>query len=222
LLDQTTTLSEKFESDPVTFLNSVEGAKRSSNGLSVKDRLFRDKPATALANLNTEVTSLLEQVDPEAIKEVFVSLLGYYFAKAGELRVTRSTILEALQNWTTEACGLPKAPFVSDALLAKMGGMDGRSRAPRAERGSSRSSFGFKPSATRYTNSDRNRRQNERTDRDSPRGRRWEGDENASSGSRWSGRGSRFGRGDNERRDNERRGSSWSGRNRDDERKPWF
>ena len=222
LLDQTTALGEKFESDPVAFLNSVEGAKPSPSGLTTKDRLFRDKPSTALANLNTEVTSLFEQVDPDAIKEVFISLLGYYFSKAGEMRVTRTSMLEGLQDWTTEACGLPKAPFVSDALIAKMGGMDGHSPARRAERGHSRSSFGFKPSATRYTNSEDNRRQNERTDREFARGRRWEGDENASSGSRWSGRGERFGRGDNERRDNKRRGSSWSGRNRDDDRKPWF
>jgi len=217
LLDQTTALGENLESDPVAFLNSVEGAKPSPSGLTIKDRLFRDKPGTAIANLNTEVAGLIEQIDTDAIKEVFVSLLGYYFAKAGEMRVTRTSILEGLQNWTIEACGLPQAPFVSDALLAKMGGMDGRAPARRAERGPSRSSFGFKPSATRYTNSEHNRRRNERTDREFAHGRRWERDENAFSGSRSSARGSRFGRGDSERR-----GSSRSGRNRDDERKPWF
>ena len=217
LLDQTTALGEKFEGDPVAFLNSVEGAKPSPSGLTIKDSLFRDKPGIALTNLNTEVTSLLEQVNPDAIKGVFVSLLGYYFAKAGEMRLTRRSMLEALQDWTTEACGLPKAPFVSDALLAKMGGMDGRSPARTAKRGPFRSNFGSKPSAMRYTNNERNRRQNERTGREFARGRRWEGDENGSSGSRRSGRGSRFGRGDSERP-----GSNRSGQSRDNKRKPWF
>ena len=130
-------LSEKFESDPVAFLNSAKGAKPSSNRLPIKDHLFHSRPATALANLNTEVTSLLEQVDLEAIKEVFVLLLGYYFSKVGKLCVTWNTMLEALQDWTTKACGLPKAPLVSDTLLAKMGRMDGHSPVPRAEHGSS-------------------------------------------------------------------------------------
>lgn len=246
LLDQTTALAEKFESDPAAFLNSVEGAKPSSGGFTIKDRLFRDKPGTALANLNTEVASIIDQVDTDAINQVFVSLLGYYFPKASEMRVTRRSIYEGFQNWTTEACRLPKAPFVSEALLAKMGGIDGGPPARRAERGSFRSSFGSKLSATRYTSSEPNRRRNERTDREFARGRQWEedknafsdsrwsgrgsrtdrefargrrreGDDNAFNGSRWSGRGSRFGRGDSEQRK-----SSRSGRSRDDERDSWF
>lgn len=221
LLDQTTALAEKFENDPTAFLDSLEGAKPSPSRFTIKDRLFRDKPGTSLAKLNTEITGLLDQVDIDAIKEVFISLLGYYFPKAGEMHVTRKSIYEGWQDWTTEAFGLPKAPFVSEALLAKMGGIDGgslaRSAGRKPERKPFRSSFGFNPSATRYTNSERNRGRNERTDREFARGRRWEGDENGSSGSQWSGRGSRFGRGDSERRK-----SSRSGRSRDDEREPRF
>jgi len=215
LLDEATTLAENFESDPSAFLPSVKGAKPSPGAFPTKDRHFRDKPSIALANLNTEVTGALEQVDTDAIREVFVSLLGYYFLKAGDLRVARRSILEGLQAWTTEGCGLPKAPFVSDALLAKMGGLDGGAPAYGAQRGPLRGSFGLKPPATRYANSERNRLGNERTVREFARPRRREGDANGAYGSWGSGRGSRF------NRDGERREHSRPRRSRDDERDLW-
>lgn len=200
LLDQTTALAEKFESDPAAFLNSVEEAKSSPSEFKAKARRFRDKPSTALANMNTEVTGLLDQVDPDAIKEVFVSLLGFYFARASEMHVARKNIYEELQNWTTEGCGLPKAPYVSEALLARMGGLDGGPPARSAERRPFKSNFGLKHSPTRYTGSEHNRWRNDRTDRGFERGPRREEGENVFGASRWSGRGSRFGRGDSERR----------------------
>jgi ATP-dependent RNA helicase MSS116, mitochondrial len=213
LLKETTALAEKFESDPKAFWQSVKAVNPSVREFTTKDRHLRDKPSTALANLNTEISGLVEQVDVEAIKEVFVSLLGYYFAKASDMRVTRRSVYEALQAWTTEACGLPKAPFVSDALLAKMGGLDGRPPARSARRGPLRNSFGLKPPATRYTNSEQNRVRNEWTDRGAARARFREEDETAGGGSRWS-----FGRGSRVNYDGERRKSSRSVRSRDDER----
>jgi ATP-dependent RNA helicase MSS116 len=206
LLNETTTLAENFESDPSAFLPSLKGAKPSPGKFPTKDRHFRDKPSIALANLNTEIAGVLEQVDTDAIREVFVSLIGYYFLKSADLRVPRRSIYEGLQAWTTEACGLPKAPFVSDGLLAKMGGLDG---------GPLGGSFGFKPSASRFANSGRNRTRNERTDREFARPRRREEDDNGSYGSWGSGRGSRF------NRDSERGNFSRSRRSRDDERNPW-
>lgn len=68
---------------------------------------------------------MIDQVYREAIEEVFVSLLGFYFLRSGDMRATRRSVYEALQAWTTEACGLPEPPFVSDALLTRMGGPDG-------------------------------------------------------------------------------------------------
>jgi len=227
LLDEVTALAEKLENDPAAFRNSAKDAKPRSNEFAAKDQRFIDKPATALADLNTKVAGLLEQVDREAIEEVFVSLLGFYFSKAGDLRVSRRSMYEALQAWTTEACGLPKAPFVSDALLARMGGLDGTAAPPAfSQRRSQRSSFGLRAPATKYGNSDRNRRWNERTDREVGHARRRRGedgddrpwarsgsDSGSGSGSRWMGRGSRPSR-DAERRGGEWRKSSWSGRSR--------
>jgi ATP-dependent RNA helicase MSS116, mitochondrial len=191
LLNETTALAEKFEADPAEFWKGVKAVDPRAQERINKDRHFSGKPSTALAQLNTAISGVLDQVDREAIHEVFVSLLGYYFLKASDMRVTRGSIYEALRAWTTEACGLPEPPFISDSLLAKMG-LDGRSRAPSAWRGPLRSSFGLKSPSTRYTNSERNRLQNERTDREFAHGRHRE-DEWKSGGSRWSGRGSRMG-----------------------------
>ncbi len=207
LLKETSTLAEKFESDSAKSPNSVEVVKPHARIFATKNRHFRGDPSAALANLNTEITSLLDQVDREAIEEVFVSLLGYYFGKSGDLRVSRRSIYEGLQAWTTEACGLPKLPHVSDSLLAKMGGLDGGSPARNAQRGPLRRSFGLKAPSARYNNSEWNRGRNERTDRDVSRTRRWGDRENSGAGSSWLGRGSRSSR-DSEWRDGERRGSS--------------
>jgi ATP-dependent RNA helicase MSS116 len=220
LLNETTELAEKFESDPAAFWDSIKAAKPHSSDISTKDGYFRDKPGTALANLNTEITSLFDQVDAEAIEEVFVSLVGYYFGKAGGMRVSRQSIYEGLQDWATEACCLPKKPFISDSMLARLGSLHDGSNGHRARRGPPRERFGHAPPATRYTNSDRNRRWNERTDREGARARRWDGDENAGHGFESSERGSRFGRG-GQRRDGERFKFGRSGRSRDDDRNPW-
>jgi ATP-dependent RNA helicase MSS116 len=211
LLEETTALVEKFESDPAAFWQSVKAVNPQAREFTGRDRRFRDEPGTALANLNTEISGLLDQVEMEAIEEVFVSLLGYYFAKASDMRVTRRSVYEGLQAWTTEACCLPKAPFVSNSLLAKMGGLDGGPPARSGRRGPLRKSFGLKAPATRYPSTERNRRRNEGTDREFARARGREENERAGGSPRWSGRGSRGSW------DSERRTSSRSWRGRDDE-----
>jgi ATP-dependent RNA helicase MSS116 len=215
LLKETSALAEKFESDSAESQNNVEAVKTHAGRFTTKDRQFRGNPSAALANLDTEITGLIDQVDTEAIEEVFVSLLGYYFGKSADLRVTRRSIYEGLQAWTTEACGLPKPPHVSSSLLAKMGGLDGGQPARSAQRGPLRKSFGFKAPSTRYPDSERNRGRNERTDREVSGARRWGDRENAGAGSYLSGRGSRSSR-DGEWRDGERRKFSRPERSRDD------
>ena len=215
LLKETSALAEKFESDSTESQNGIETVKPHASRFTTKDGHFRGNPSAALANLNTEISGLIDQVDTEAIEEVFVSLLGYYFGKAGDLRVTRRSIYEGLQAWTTEACGLPKPPHVSNSLLAKMGGLDDGQPARHAQRGPLRRSFGLKAPATRYVDSERNHGRNERTDREVLGARRWGDRDSAGAGSNWSGRGSRSSR-DGEWRDGERRRSSTSERSRDD------
>jgi ATP-dependent RNA helicase MSS116 len=222
LLNETTSLGEAFESDPEAYWNSVKAGKPSGRESTSRNHHFRNnKPVTALASLDNETSAVLDQVDRDAIREVFVSLLGYYFVKASDMRVTRQRIYEGIQAWTTEACGLPNPLFVSDALLAKMGGLNDGRPARGSQRGPLRKGFGLKPPATHYINSEQNRQRNEWTDREASGSRPWQrrGDdenENARFGSRWLGRGSRSGREGEHQRDGEhentRSGSRFLGR----------
>ena len=236
LLKETSMLAEKFESDSAESQNDVKAVKSYASKFPTRESHFRSNPSAALANLNTEISGMIDQVDKEAIEEVFVSLLGFYFGKASDMRVTRRSIYEALQAWTTEACGLPNPPHVSNSLLAKMGGIDGGAPARGAQRGPLRKSFGFKAPATRYGNSEWNRGRNERTDREGSYTRRWGDRESAGSRSNWSDRGShtrRWGdresagsrsnwsdQGSRSSRDGERRRSSNFGQSHDDTA-PW-
>ena len=207
LLIETASLAEKFETDPTSYWSSVEAVKPRANESTTKNRLISNKPGTALAKLDSEVPALFEQIDSEAIKEVFASLVGFYLPRAESMRVTRRSIYEGVQAWTTEACGLPKAPFISDSLLARMGGLDGRTSARDAQRGPPRKNFGFKQPATRYMNSEGNRQRNDWGDREATRAPRWGQDAKTGFAPKWMGRGSRSGR-DGERRDGEWRKSS--------------
>lgn len=219
LLKETTTVAEKFESDSAGSQNSTEEVKPYASKFPTKNRHFRSDPSAALANMNTEISGLLDHVDRETITEVFTSLVGYYLPKAADMRVTKRSIYEAMQAWTTEACGLPKAPYISDSLLSKMGGLDGGAPARSAQRGPLRKSFGFKAPATRYGSSEWNRGRNERTDRDFSRTRRWGDSEGGNIGSSRSGRGSRSNH-DGGWRDGERRRFSRPERSRDNDA-PW-
>lgn len=217
LLNETTSLGEKFESDPVAYWDSVKTAKPSGRESTTRGRPVRnDKFVTALANLDNEVSALFDQIDMDAIREVFAALIGYYFTKSSDMRVTRQSIYEGMQAWTTEACGLPKPLFISDSLLAKMGGMHG---GPPSQRGQLRN---FRPPATRYMNSERNRQQNEWMDRGALRSYGWQhrggGErENARFGSRFLGRGERSAREGERQRDGEWRTPSRSRPDRDDD-----
>jgi ATP-dependent RNA helicase MSS116 len=210
LLTETTSLAEKFETDPAAYWSSVEAGSPRASESTAKNRLISNNPGTALAKLDDKMSGIFEQIDEEAIKEVFVSLVGFYLAKADDMRVTRRSIYEGIQAWTTEACGLPKAPFISDSLLAKMGGLDGRSSSRGAQRGPPRKNFGLKHPATRYMNGERNRQRNEWSDREGTRAPRWRQDENTGFESKWLERGSRSGR-DGERRNSsgERQNGEW-------------
>jgi ATP-dependent RNA helicase MSS116 len=61
-------------------------------------------------------------LDAQAVEEVFVSMLGYYAAKADSLLKTPAmNIVQDLQTWAVEAGGLESPPYVSAAFLQKLG-----------------------------------------------------------------------------------------------------
>ncbi|KAJ3879858.1 P-loop containing nucleoside triphosphate hydrolase protein [Lentinula edodes] len=83
-----------------------------------------------LSDFESAPVEIMSRFEEETIRELFVSMLGYYLSKSDELRVQRGVILEGCREWTVQAGGLQSAPFVSDAFLAKLG--FGESRKPKA------------------------------------------------------------------------------------------
>jgi ATP-dependent RNA helicase MSS116 len=75
-----------------------------------------------LAGLENDLTrNVLPGLDESAVGETFASLLGYYAAKAPDLRITKAVVLKGLQEWAMEAGGMSREPYVSDQFLQKMG-----------------------------------------------------------------------------------------------------
>ncbi|KAJ7676457.1 P-loop containing nucleoside triphosphate hydrolase protein [Mycena rosella] len=121
LSDQTATLAQTFDADPTAFF-----AAGKSN---VREGLFQSHVASIVgAPLERAVGGLLGRLDPEAIRETFMSLLGYYLSKSPELRVQKPVIVQGCQDWSTGACGLPEPPHVSVQFLQKLGLSDGRTK----------------------------------------------------------------------------------------------
>ena len=81
---------------------------------------------TALNSLDERVQELLRMVDEDAVKETFMSTLGYYVGKFSELRVGRQVIVDGLKQWAVEALGLSKPPYISEATLNRVGFRTGR------------------------------------------------------------------------------------------------
>lgn len=148
LKSQITQLSEKYDQDPSAAFKgvdiSVAGPRYDRNGRSTTNgpSLYNPPVSTALADIPSAISKLLDNVDEEAVRETFASLLGYYIAKSHELRVQKGVIVQGCKDWATDACGLPTPPYVSEAFLHKLGFTDGRtkrfgSQIPRSSNSSS-------------------------------------------------------------------------------------
>lgn len=136
LVTQVTELAEEFEANPAKFV----GERRPAEEGQAPQRFGRraamlTEPATyppgvpaRVQRVQESVVELQGRLDEEAVNETFASLLGYYIAKAPELRVTKDVIVEGCKTWAVEACGLPAPPYVSPAFLMKMGFSDNRTR----------------------------------------------------------------------------------------------
>jgi len=109
---------------------------------------IRTPVTPVIDNTEKAVTELTKQLDGEAVREVFISLLGYYFGKTSELRCDKGLILEGCREFATGALGLDEPPYVSQAFLEKIGFSETsrRQRSRPSGRAPSRSSFGFKQS----------------------------------------------------------------------------
>ncbi|GMK57809.1 hypothetical protein CspeluHIS016_0406430 [Cutaneotrichosporon spelunceum] len=84
--------------------------------------LAKGTPAEARLNgIDAKVEQLLPLLDPAAIEDVFMSLLGYYLGKSDVMSQAPETIFEGLKQWTVDAGGLPQPPHVSPNMLSRLG-----------------------------------------------------------------------------------------------------
>ncbi|KAJ7150879.1 P-loop containing nucleoside triphosphate hydrolase protein [Mycena crocata] len=121
LIEQTKVLAAKFDENPAAFFADVK--------LPVGKGPLFPRPVTPLIDdIERTIGTLLGRLDEEAIRETFMSLLGYYLSKSPELRVQKPIIVQGCQDWTTGACGLATPPFVSAQFLQKLGLGDGRTK----------------------------------------------------------------------------------------------
>ncbi|KAJ7154586.1 P-loop containing nucleoside triphosphate hydrolase protein [Mycena filopes] len=120
LIDQTTALATTCDEEPAAFFKTAKSP--------VPAKLFNPEVSKIVANIDQSVGQLLPRLDEEAVRETFMSLLGYYMAKGPELRVQKPIIIQGCQDWTTGACGMATPPYVSVAFLQKLGLSDNRTK----------------------------------------------------------------------------------------------
>ncbi|KAJ7753843.1 P-loop containing nucleoside triphosphate hydrolase protein [Mycena metata] len=120
LIDQTRELAATHDADPAAFFTEAKSP--------VPQKLFTPTVTPAVENIDQSVGALLPRLDGEAVRETFMSLIGYYMPKSPELRVQKPIIIQGCQDWSTGACGLSAPPYVSVEFLQKVGLSDGRTR----------------------------------------------------------------------------------------------
>lgn len=135
LKSQVRDLAAKFDSDPNEFYQGVNVASPSAPRFDRGGRVQAHAPtmystpvSPKISGMDRAISELLQNVDEEAVKETFASLLGYYIAKCHELRTQKSVVVQGCKDWTVQALHLPVPPYVSDAFLHRLGYTDGRTK----------------------------------------------------------------------------------------------
>ncbi|GBE87445.1 P-loop containing nucleoside triphosphate hydrolase protein [Sparassis latifolia] len=165
LKNQVTELAKKYDEDPSKFYQDAGVIVNSRAPERQRPALFPEQYSPVLEQFSDAISHLCSTLDEEAVKETMMSLLGYYLSKSGELRVQKSVIVQGLKDWTTEACELPVAPYVSEAFLAKLGLQDGRTKNFGKPKDFGRGGFGSRGSQPHWmgrgssSNKDRERSQ---------------------------------------------------------------
>jgi ATP-dependent RNA helicase MSS116 len=80
-----------------------------------------ERTAERIHGIDNKAAAVPPMLDPEAIREVYTSLIGYYLAKTDVLRQTAHSVYRGLQAWSTGAAGLHEPPHLSQSFLSKFG-----------------------------------------------------------------------------------------------------
>lgn len=126
LVDEVQEMAKEYDADPEAYVKrkggDVSTLTRSRNTRNSYNKEPVDLTySPTLAKLDSTVQELLPNLDPEAINDVFMSMVGYYTTHSEELQASKMSILGNLKTWSTEAAGLEEPPYVSPNFLAKLG-----------------------------------------------------------------------------------------------------
>jgi len=133
LTAQVNDLAAKFDENPAEFfanapIASAGGRQARGRPTITGPKMFTGPVTAVLEDVERNLGDLLQKLDEEAVRETFMSLLGYYMAKTPELRTQKSVVIEGCRSWSVDACGLPTPPYVSESFLQKLGFSEGRTK----------------------------------------------------------------------------------------------
>lgn len=107
------------------YLNGMKAVPIQENtGEDLASALAEVAPDTyqaTMATIDKTVKEFLPTLDPEAVNEVFTSLLGYYAGRKEQLNIGAGRLVQEVKDWAVEAGGLDERPHVGENMLAKMG-----------------------------------------------------------------------------------------------------
>ncbi|KAG7091046.1 hypothetical protein E1B28_010105 [Marasmius oreades] len=128
LKTQLATLAEKHDESPGHSLPLSLKTSRSSSFSTMNSIRFQTPYKPLLDEFDRLGSQIGSQLDVEAVRETFLSLIGYYFSKSTELRVSNNVILEGCRQWTTDALAQETPPYVSEMFLQRLGLEDRRTK----------------------------------------------------------------------------------------------
>lgn len=132
--DQVRELAAKHDTDPSAFYTpppvprQVRTRYRGDLSQASLPVPFSPQTSQKVGQIESVVKEILPNLDELTVDETFASLLGYYIAKAPELRVQKGVILQGCKDWATGAAGLQQEPHISQAFLQRLGYDDGRTK----------------------------------------------------------------------------------------------
>lgn len=131
-----------FEADFTHALKKVPFKTLETEQLKKEIAELNYEQSKKLGAIEDKCEQLLPLLDPEAVSDVFTSLLGYYLSKTDLIGGTKQTILQGLEDWSVNGAGLARPPYLSASFKQRLGLDEKPQRRGFALRDSRSSSFG--------------------------------------------------------------------------------
>ncbi|KAL1759239.1 P-loop containing nucleoside triphosphate hydrolase protein [Schizophyllum commune] len=113
LKDEVADLASKFDAGDLQLPSELRRSRLAES--------WTEDARQVVDEIETATQQLLRRVDEIAVRDTFVSMIGFYSAKVEALRTSRDAVVEALRAWTVDAMGLAQPPYVSPSFLQRIG-----------------------------------------------------------------------------------------------------